>query len=101
VSPETIERALMSHPAVADCLVFGAPVDDAQRSEIIVACVVAGPGGDEIQLRQYLLERLPAWQVPREWWWVDSLGTNSRGKLSRAEWRRRFLEQGAEREEVP
>jgi acyl-CoA synthetase (AMP-forming)/AMP-acid ligase II len=40
-------------------------------------------------LKTFLLERLPAWQVPREWQWVKSLPVNGRGKLSRAEWRRR------------
>jgi acyl-coenzyme A synthetase/AMP-(fatty) acid ligase len=100
VSPETIERALLSHPAVTDCLVFGAPIDDAQRSEIIVACVVAEPGANDA-LRQYLLEKLPAWQVPREWWWLDSLAANERGKISRAEWRRRFMELTAAGENMP
>jgi acyl-CoA synthetase (AMP-forming)/AMP-acid ligase II len=43
-------------------------------------------------LKQFLLGKLPAWQMPREWWFVESLSANTRGKLSRAEWRRKFLE---------
>jgi acyl-CoA synthetase (AMP-forming)/AMP-acid ligase II len=39
-----------------------------------------------------MLERLPAWQMPRDWWFVDSLATNRLGKISRVEWRRRYLE---------
>jgi acyl-CoA synthetase (AMP-forming)/AMP-acid ligase II len=39
-----------------------------------------------------LLARLPAWQVPREWWLVESLFASRRGKLSRNEWRRRYVE---------
>ena len=39
VSPETIERALLAHPQVRECLVFGAPSRDAERKEIIVAVV--------------------------------------------------------------
>ena len=46
------------------------------------------------ELKQFLLARLPAWQVPRKWWLVDSLSANQRGKLSRAEWRKRFMESG-------
>jgi acyl-CoA synthetase (AMP-forming)/AMP-acid ligase II len=49
-------------------------------------------------LRQFALEQLPAWQVPREWWFVDGLETNRRGKLSRAEWRKRYLEEGSSRD---
>jgi acyl-coenzyme A synthetase/AMP-(fatty) acid ligase len=92
VSPESIERALLTHPAVGECLVFGAPSDEAERSEIIVACVAVRSGAAADGLRQFLLAKLPAWQVPRQWVFVESLPTNQRGKLSRAEWRRRLLE---------
>jgi acyl-CoA synthetase (AMP-forming)/AMP-acid ligase II len=43
-------------------------------------------------LRQFLLPQLPAWQIPRDWWFVDSLAANERGKLPRAEWRKKYLE---------
>ncbi len=92
LSPETIEKVLLSHPAVKECLVFGAPSADAERTETIVACVAANPPVDGESLKQFLLEELPAWQIPREWLFVKSLETNQRGKLSRAEWRRKFLE---------
>src|SRR5437016_5033198 len=92
VSPESIERALLAHRAVGECLVFGAPSEESDRSEIIVACVAMKSGAAADELKQSLLEKLPAWQVPRRWVFVDSLPTNQRGKLSRAEWRRRLLE---------
>jgi acyl-coenzyme A synthetase/AMP-(fatty) acid ligase len=87
VSPESIERALLAHPQVRECLVFGAPSSEAERSEIVVACVAANDGVDGESLKQFLLAQLPAWQVPREWRFVESLAPNQRGKLSRAEWR--------------
>ena len=92
VTPASIERALAQHRAVKECLVFGFPSDDADRTEIIVACVAANAPVASDELKQFLLAKLPAWQVPRKWWFVDSLSANSRGKLSRAEWRRRFSE---------
>lgn len=88
VSPEAIERVLLTHPDVRECLVFGTPSQEAERTETIVAVVVAGAGENE--LKRFLLERLPAWQVPREWCFVDSLPANARGKISRNEWRKRF-----------
>jgi acyl-CoA synthetase (AMP-forming)/AMP-acid ligase II len=90
VSPEIVERALSQHPQVRDCLVFGAPGTGNGRGEIIVACVVADPGTTAEALRQFLIDQVPAWQVPREWRLVDSLAPNQRGKLSRAEWRVRL-----------
>jgi long-chain acyl-CoA synthetase len=88
VPPETIERALLANPKVRECLVFGAPGRDAAHRETIVAVVVAEAG--EAELKEFLLHQLPAWQVPRDWCFVDSLAANARGKLSRAEWRRRW-----------
>ncbi len=91
LSPEAVERVLLLHPGVRDCLVFGAPSAQAERTEIVVACVAARSALSNESLKQFLLEKLPAWQIPREWMFVDSLEVNGRGKLSRAEWRKRFL----------
>ncbi len=88
VSPETIERELVTHPKVRECVVLGLPSRDAERTEIIAAVVVSDAG--ESELKRFLLEKLPAWQAPREWHFVESLMTNARGKVSRAEWRRRL-----------
>jgi long-chain acyl-CoA synthetase len=97
VSPATVEHALRQHAAVRECLVFGVPSSTAQRADMIVACVASASATQPEELRQFLLSRLPAWQVPREWWFVDSLSANPRGKISRAVWRRRFLDGQRER----
>lgn len=91
VSPAAIERALREHKLVTECLVFGVPADDPDRGDLIVACLQTKGPQEAGELKRFLLERLPAWQMPREWWFVDSLAANHRGKLSRAEWKRRFL----------
>jgi long-chain acyl-CoA synthetase len=89
VSPEIIERALLAHPQVRECLVFGAPSQDEQRAEMIVAIVVSS--ASESQLKQFLLETLPAWQLPRCWRFFKSLSSGPRGKISRSEFRRQFI----------
>ena len=92
VAPEAIERVLAAHPQVKECLAFGVPSADAGRGETIVACVASREAVTLEALKQFTLERLPAWQVPREWWLVDSLEANQRGKLSRSETRKAYLE---------
>jgi long-chain acyl-CoA synthetase len=92
VSPETIEKILLAHPGVRECVVFGVPSSDDGRGENIVACVSAATNIAGETLKQFLLGQVPAWQVPREWWLVESLFASQRGKLSRAEWRKRYLE---------
>ena len=92
VLPEAIEGVLAAHPAVRECVIFGVPSSELGRGETIVACLALDQKANADILKQYLLQQLPAWQVPREWWFVDSLTANERGKLSRVEWRKRFLE---------
>jgi acyl-coenzyme A synthetase/AMP-(fatty) acid ligase len=92
VGPESIEQALLEHPAVRHCLVFGAPSRDADRTDDIVACIVANAPVTSDALKHFLLARIPPWQVPRAWQFSESLSENARGKISRTEWRRRYLE---------
>jgi len=92
VSPAAIEQTLIQHPALSGCLVFGVPGRNGNRADLIVACVVAKLPVTSETLRRFLLERIPAWQMPREWWFVESLATNRLGKISRAEWRKTYLE---------
>jgi acyl-CoA synthetase (AMP-forming)/AMP-acid ligase II len=68
------------------------PSDDPQRGETIVACISASGEITAQDVRQYALSKLPAWQVPRQWWFVEGLEPNGRGKLSRSQWRERYLE---------
>ncbi len=90
VAPESIEQVLRTHPTVKDCLVFGAADSRGERGDRIVACVVADGPKETEPLKQFLRHALPAWQVPRDWWFVDSLSANTRGKISRAEWKERY-----------
>ena len=89
ISPEIIEQALVAHPLVRECLVFGAPSRDLERTETIVAVIATK--ATTADLKTFLLEKLPAWQLPREWRFVTALPASGRGKISRAEWRRRYL----------
>jgi acyl-CoA synthetase (AMP-forming)/AMP-acid ligase II len=100
VSPAVVERVVREYPGVDDCLVFGVPNPDADRADVIVACVVSQTALAAEDLRQFALRRLPAWQVPREWRQVESLGTNVRGKISRAEWREKLFPHGLRRDRV-
>ena len=96
VCPDMIERALREHEAVDDCLVFGVPSGNADRIDHIVACVTSDRHGLKEELKQFLLQKLPSWQVPREWWFVGSLQINGHGKgIARAQWRQDFLKNRA------
>lgn len=93
VWPSIIEAELVRHPGISACLVFGAPGQDAGRNDLIVGCVVAKTPVTAETLRKFLLRKLPAWQIPRAWLFVESLTGNQLGKISRREWRRKFMDE--------
>ncbi len=90
VAPDAIEAELCHHPDVVDCLAFGIP-DGEARGEAVGIAVVRRTDVSENALREHLVPRLPAWQLPRRWWFVDDLAPDGRGKLSRRVWRERLL----------
>jgi long-chain acyl-CoA synthetase len=89
IAPEAIEAVLRNFPGVVACVVFGVPDED--RGEAVVATVALKNENELGALKDYARERLPAWQVPREWRRVMSLEESGRGKISRHIWRERFL----------
>jgi acyl-coenzyme A synthetase/AMP-(fatty) acid ligase len=91
VAPESIEQAILRHPGVRDCVVFGVPEPDGARGETIAACVSVSSDLGEETLRRFVGKSLPDWQMPRHWWFVADLAEGERGKISRAKWRERFL----------
>jgi long-chain acyl-CoA synthetase len=91
ISPDVIEQALLKHPLVSECVVFGVPAEDSARHESIAACVAAREALNADDLKQFLLKIVPPAHVPRHWKFVPSLADPARGKISRFQWRQRFL----------
>jgi long-chain acyl-CoA synthetase len=89
VTPDSIEAVLAGHERVRHCVVFGVAEADRDR---IVACVAVEGRTSSDELRQFMLDRLPAWQVPRDFWFVPELSPDQRGKFSRVAWRKKYLE---------
>ena len=84
ISPEAIEGALATHPSVTECVVFlafQAPMANGANALYGLLWPSEEEASGEV-LKHFLMEKLAAWQVPREWWFVDSFETSERGKLS-------------------
>jgi acyl-CoA synthetase (AMP-forming)/AMP-acid ligase II len=84
VSPVEIEHVVAEHPDVAEAAVIGVSHD--LMGEVPAAFVVTRPGTgtDEEELRRFCHGRLPAYQVPVTFTFVDALPRNEAGKLLRA-----------------
>jgi len=80
VYAEEVEQALLTHPAVADAMVVGAP--DERWGSRIVAVVALHPGAELTteQARAYIGERLADHKRPRDLVVVDQLKRSPSGK---------------------
>ena len=91
VLPSVVEAALASHPAVADCAVFGIPDD--RLGQRVVAAVVAADGAAPptlADLRAQVLRSLDGTAAPREVHVVAELPRRGIGKLDRKALARHF-----------
>jgi o-succinylbenzoate---CoA ligase len=84
VLPQPVESALRTHPAVADCAVFGRS-DERLGQRVVVAVVVAdgcaAPSLDA--LRAHVMRTLDRTAAPRELHIVDALPLRGIGKVDR------------------
>jgi 2-aminobenzoate-CoA ligase len=81
-----VEGALLSHPAVAECGVVGAP--DEERGMVVKAFVVLRPenrSGDEMKkiLQEHVKRNIAPYKYPRQIEFVAALPRTETGKLQR------------------
>ncbi len=84
-APE-VENALLSHPAVQECAVIGAPCEE--RGQKVKAFVVLAPGypadeGRARALQDHVKAEIAPYKYPREIAFVDALPKTATGKLQR------------------
>jgi acyl-CoA synthetase (AMP-forming)/AMP-acid ligase II len=80
LNPGEIENRILEFPGVRQVVVFG--VASPLRGEEPVACV-AGEKIDRAALQGFCLRQLSQWQMPRDFWIVNEIPANERGKVSR------------------
>jgi O-succinylbenzoic acid--CoA ligase len=91
VLPQLVEAALATHPAVADCAVFGVP-DDRLGQRVVAAVVVAAgcAAPNFAELRAHVASSLPSTAAPREVHLIDELPRRGIGKVDRRALAARF-----------
>jgi o-succinylbenzoate---CoA ligase len=91
VLPQPVEAVLSTHPAIADCAIFGLP--DERLGQRVVAAIAVAPGAVPptlAELRDYIAQSLDPTAAPRELHIVEELPRRGIGKLDRAALVERF-----------
>jgi fatty-acyl-CoA synthase len=90
ISSMELENLIMAHPSVAEAAVIGVPDD--RWGERPLAAVVVAPGSSVTpdELRAYLSERLPRWQLPERWTFIDEVPKTSVGKFQKTALRDKY-----------
>jgi fatty-acyl-CoA synthase len=83
ISSMELENVLMAHPSVAEAAVIGVP--DERWGERPLAAVVLRQGASVSpdELRAFLSERVPRWQLPERWSFIAEVPKTSVGKFKK------------------
>jgi acyl-CoA synthetase (AMP-forming)/AMP-acid ligase II len=90
ISSMELENILMAHPDVSEAAVIGVP--DEKWGERPLAGVVLREGATVTpeELRAFLAGRIPRWQVPERWAFIDEVPKTSVGKFAKTRMRDAF-----------
>jgi len=95
VYPREVEETLLSHPAVAEVVVFGLP--DPVWGQSVAAAVVTVPDAvvEAEELITFCRERAASFKKPKQIYFVDEIPKNAYGKVLRREVRDRAVKDQA------
>jgi acyl-coenzyme A synthetase/AMP-(fatty) acid ligase len=89
LNPIEVESQLLAFPGVRQAVVFGIP--SPLRNEEPVACIAGAVDGKA--LHQFAQTRLSSWQMPKDFWFVEEIPANERGKISRRDLATKYLKE--------
>lgn len=90
ISSVELENHIMAHPAVIEACVVAVP--DPRWQERPLAAVVLDNAFDvtAAELRDFLSERVPRWQLPERWTFIGEVPRTSVGKFDKKAVRSRY-----------
>ena len=88
IYPREVEEVLLTHPAVLEAAVVGAP--DPDWGERVVAFIVARPGAESLgdELDRICLDAIARFKRPKEYRFLAELPKSNYGKVLKVELRK-------------
>jgi fatty-acyl-CoA synthase len=96
ISSVDLENHLMGHPDVIEAAVVGVPDPRWQERPLASVVLREGASVSADQLREFLAERVPKWQLPERWSFIAEVPKTSVGKFSKKTLRQMYAEGGLE-----
>ncbi|NYI94915.1 fatty-acyl-CoA synthase [Streptomonospora nanhaiensis] len=100
ISSVELENQVMSHPAVAEAAVVAVPDPTWDERPLVAVILKDGAVAEAAELRAFLAGRVPRWQLPEYWTFVDEVPKTSVGKFDKKVLRTRHAEGGLKVAEV-
>ncbi|MBG6092047.1 long-chain fatty acid--CoA ligase [Actinomadura viridis] len=90
ISSVDLENHLMAHPDIVEAAVVGVPDDRWQERPLASVVVREGAAVTAEQLREFLTGRIPKWQLPERWSFIEAVPKTSVGKFSKVTLRKMY-----------
>jgi fatty-acyl-CoA synthase len=90
ISSMELENAIMAHPAVAEAAVIGVPDDKWGERPLATVVLAEGANATAAELRAFLADRVPRWQLPERWCFIGEVPKTSVGKFAKTRLREAY-----------
>ena len=87
ISSMELENILMAHPDVTEAAVIGVPDEKWGERPLAGVVVRAGAAVTPEELCAFLARRMPRWQVPERWAFIEEVPKTSVGKFAKTRMR--------------
>jgi len=83
ISSMALENELMAHPQVSEAAVIGVPDDKWGERPLAFVVLLPEASVTAADLRAFLAERVPRWQLPDRWSFIDEVPKTGVGKFAK------------------
>jgi fatty-acyl-CoA synthase len=92
ISSMELENAIMAHPDVLEAAVIGVPDDKWGERPLATVVLRAGASVTAADLRAFLADRVPRWQLPERWSFISEVPKTSVGKFAKTKIREAYAQ---------
>jgi fatty-acyl-CoA synthase len=92
ISSIDLENAALSHPGIRTCAVIAVPHPKWDERPVLVAVAAAEKRPTLDEICRQMTAQFPAWQLPDDIVWLDSLPLTATGKISKLSLRRQLAD---------